>query len=119
MNNEQIVQKVTEHEMRLDNLENEHKDLKAKVDDIHDIATSVKIMANDITYIKTDIAEVKEDQKDTKKWQKDFSEKLSEVETAPMKETAQQAKDLRSKIIWLILAGVIGFLLAQAFPNIF
>ena len=119
MTNEALSNKVAEHDVRIATLETNQKEMQSKVDDIHDIATSVKVMAQDMQYIKEDVSEVKSAQKADKQWKEEFGKKLSDVEQAPLIETAKKANALKEKIIWAIVSGVLVFLLTQAFPNIF
>ena len=44
MTNEALSNKVAEHDVRIATLESSQKEMQSKVDDIHDIATSVKVM---------------------------------------------------------------------------
>ena len=85
---EQIIQKVAEHDVRIGTLEENQKELTHRVEDIHKIATSVELIANNVDHMKGDVSELK-------------------------------AGQTELKIIWLVVGGVVAFILAQLLPNIF
>ena len=114
-----MVAKVAEHDARIKSLEINQASLTEKVDDIHDIASSVKLMANDMSYMKTDISEMKDNQTALAKSQDELKSELLDVKNEPAKKTAKFMDDLKSKVFWLIAAAVLGYLLAQLFPAIF
>lgn len=119
MDEKDVVAKVAEHDARIKSLEINQTSLIEKVDDIHDIASSVKLMANDMSYMKTDISEMKDNQATLTKSQEELKNEIIDVKNAPSQKTAKFMDDIKSKVFWLIGAGIIGYILAQLFPTIF
>lgn len=120
---EKIIQQVAEHEVRLDNLEEGQKELKHRVEDIHKIATSVELIATNVDHMKGDVSELKVGQtelrEDFRSSQQELKDKIKEVEDAPAKKTASAWDAIKEKIIWLVVGGIVTFILVQLLPNIF
>lgn len=134
MDNEMITQKVAEHEVRLNILEQTQKEIKSEVNNMHQMTEDIHVMAvemknlredtnNKIDDLKSDtnnqIHGLKEDIKQVNTEVNKMSNEITDIKNAPDKETAHSFKEIRSKAIWLIVSLILGFLLAQAFPNIF
>lgn len=119
MNNEEIVAKVAEHDVRIVNLEGKVENLDSKVDDIHRIASAVEIMTHDMGYIKTDISEVKACQTELKDGQDELREKVIAVENAPDKNKAKLFTTIIEKIVLVVGGGLLAYLLYSLAPNIF
>lgn len=117
-----LIAQVAEHEVRLKNVEDRQEQLSEKVDDIHKMATSIELIAHDMSYMKTDVSDLKEGQSelknDFKKSQEEMKEKIKAVEDAPMKKTVSKVDTIKDKIVWLFIGGVVVYLLTQIFPNI-
>lgn len=120
---EQIIQKVAEHDVRIGTLEENQKELTHRVEDIHKIATSVELIANNVDHMKGDVSELKAGQtelkEDFRQSQQDLKDRIKEVEDAPAKKTASLWDSIKEKIIWLFIGGVVAFIFAQLLPNIF
>ena len=120
---EKIIQQVAEHEVRIDKLEENQKELKHRVEDIHKIATSVELIATNVDHMKGDVSELKDGQaelkEDFRNSQQELKDRIREVEDAPAKKTASVWESIKDKIIWLFVGGVAAFILAQLLPNIF
>lgn len=120
---EKIIQQVAEHEVRLDNLEEGQKELKHRVEDIHKIATSVELIATNVDHMKGDVSELKDGQSELKEdfrnSQQELKDRIKEVEDAPAKKTASALDAIKEKIIWLVVGGIVTFILVQLLPNIF
>ena len=120
---EKIIQQVAEHEIRLDNLESNQKELTHRVEDIHKIATSVELIANNVDHMKGDVSELKVGQselkEDFRQSQQELKDKIREVEDAPAKKTASTWDTIKEKIIWLVVGGIVTFILVQLLPSIF
>lgn len=119
MNNEEIAQKLTELECKTESNTENIKILDHKVDDIHRIATSVELIAKDMTYIKADMAEVKNGQKNLQASQEVLQTKITDVENSSAKRKEKFLDNLSDKAWWLIIGGIIAGLLAMILPQIF
>lgn len=120
---EKIIQQVAEHEVRIDKLEENQKELKHRVEDIHKIATSVELIATNVDHMKGDVSELKDGQaelkEDFRNSQQELKDRIKEVEDAPAKKTASAWDAIKEKIIWLVVGGIVTFILVQLLPNIF
>ena len=87
---EQIIQKVAEHDVRIGTL--------------------------DVSELKAGQTELKEDFRQS---QQDLKDRIKEVEDAPAKKTASLWDSIKEKIIWLVVGGIVTFILVQLLPNIF
>lgn len=96
---------------RIDAHDKELKEIKDKQDAIYDLTSSVKSIAIDMAYIKDDVKEVKTSQKE-------LTTKVSEIENRPAINTKKRVDDIKDKIIWLLVGGVVVFLLTSILPNI-
>ena len=100
------------NERRIDNLEEDMKETK-------DMQITLVKLANGVENMGNQLMDVKEDIQDVKKGQNELSEKVTTLENKPAQETKRRVDTIYEKILWLFIAGVVGFLLAQAFPAIF
>lgn len=100
------------NERRIDNLEEDMKETK-------DMQITLVKLANGVENMGNQLMDVKEDIQDVKKGQNELSEKVTTLENKPAQETKRRVDTIYEKILWLFIAGVIGFLLAQALPGIF
>ena len=80
--------------------------------------TLVKL-ANGVENMGNQLMDVKEDIQDVKKGQHELSNKVTTLENKPAQETKKRWDSISDKLLWLFIAGIAGFLLAQIFPAIF
>ena len=109
---ESVDARCKSNEHRINDHDNEIKELREKQDAIYDLTSSVKSIATDMTYIKEDVKEVKSGQAI-------LNDKVTVLENRPAQETKRRVDTIYEKILWLFIAGVIGFLFAQLLPGIF
>lgn len=100
------------NEHRIDDCEAELKEIKNEQKAIYIISTSVEKLATSMGGLQTDVKEIKEGQET-------LNSKVCDLENRPAKETKKRFDNMTDKIMWLILSGVVGFILAQLLPNIF
>jgi archaellum component FlaC len=90
---------------------------------IHDMLGEMKAMRIEtngkIDTLDTKFENLTTDVKQVKTGLSEVSNKVTELETVPDKKDAKLFNDIKYKILWIIIAGAVGFLLAQAFPQIF
>ena len=96
---------------RINEHDNEIKELREKQDAIYDLTSSVKSIATDMTYIKEDVKEVKSGQDR-------LNEKVTILENRPANETKKKVDGITEKLLWLFIGGLTAGLLALISPNI-
>lgn len=100
------------NETQIIELHNDVAEIKKENQAIHDIATSVKLIAQDMSYVKDDIAEVKSSQSQIRN-------ELSEVKNVPVKSKASAFDSAWKFIVTAIATGLVAFILGQIAPQIF
>ena len=76
-------------------------------------------LANGVENMGNQLMDVKEDIQDVKKGQNELSDKVTTLENRPAQETKKRWDSISEKLLWLFIAGVAGFLLAQVLPGVF
>lgn len=109
---QEIDSRCRSNEHRIDNLEEDMKETK-------DMQITLVKLANGVENMGNQLMDVKEDIQDVKKGQNELSEKVTTLENKPAQETKKRWDSISDKLLWLFIAGVAGFLLAQIFPAIF
>ena len=109
---QEIDSRCKSNEHRIDDLENDMKETK-------DMQITLVKLANGVENMGNQLMDVKEDIQDVKKGQNELSEKVTTLENKPAQETKRRVDTIYEKILWLFIAGVIGFLLAHALPGVF
>ena len=109
---QEIDSRCKSNEHRIDDLENDMKETK-------DMQITLVKLANGVENMGNQLMDVKEDIQDVKKGQSELSDKVTTLENKPAQETKRRVDTIYEKILWLFIAGVIGFLLAHALPGVF
>ena len=109
---QEIDSRSKSNEHRIDDLENDMKETK-------DMQITLVKLANGVENMGNQLMDVKEDIQDVKKGQSELSDKVTTLENKPAQETKRRVDTIYEKILWLFIAGVIGFLFAQLLPGIF
>ena len=109
---QEIDSRSKSNEHRIDSLEEDMKETK-------DMQITLVKLANGVENMGNQLMDVKEDIQDVKKGQSELSEKVTTLENRPALETKKKWDSISEKLLWLFIAGIAGFLLAQAFPGIF
>ena len=109
---QEIDSRCKSNEHRINNLESDMKETK-------DMQITLVKLANGVENMGTQLMDVKNDIQDVKKSQGEISDKVTILENKPAQETKKRWDSIYEKLIWLFVAGVAGFLLAQALPSIF
>lgn len=112
MDNNEMSQKLAEHDVLIRETAEDIKALEHKVDDLHRIATSVELIAQDMTHIKSDISEVKSNQDSMKR-------DIAEVKNADNQRKALMVDNIKDKLLWLFIGGIAAGLLATVLPQFF
>ncbi len=108
----EINARSKKNEENINGLHIEIEEIKKENQAIHDIATSVKLIAQDMSYVKDDVAEVKNSQSQIRN-------ELSEVKNKPIKSKAQWVDKAVGAITGAIGMGILAYILSVVFPQIF
>lgn len=108
---QEVDSRCRSNEHRLDDHDQELRDLREKQDAIYDLTSSVKSIATDMTYIKEDVKEVKSGQDK-------LNEKVTILENRPANETKKKVDGLTEKLLWLVIGGIAVGVLTMILPNI-
>ena len=109
---QEIDSRSKSNEHRIDDLETEMKETKSMQITLVKLANGVENMGNQLM-------DVKEDIQDVKKGQNELSDKVTTLENRPALETKKRWDSIYEKLLWLFIAGIVGFLLAQVLPGVF
>ena len=109
---QEIDSRSRSNEHRIDDLETEMKETKSMQITLVKLANGVENMGNQLM-------DVKEDIQDVKKGQHELSNKVTTLENRPALETKKRLDSIYDKILWLVIGGIITFILSQAIPTIF
>ena len=109
---QEIDSRSKSNEHRIDDLETEMKETKNMQITLVKLANGVENMGNQLM-------DVKEDIQDVKKGQHELSNKVTTLENRPALETKKRWDSIYDKIIWLVIGGIVTFILSQAIPTIF
>lgn len=109
---QEVDSRCKSNEHRLDGHDKEIEELRNKQEAIYDLTSSVKSIAQDMSYIKEDVGEVKAKQTE-------LNDKVTILENKPAQETKRRWDSISMELLKLLIVGLAGFLLAQAFPAIF
>lgn len=110
-----------------DEIREEIKEIRKQNESIYEIATSVKVMAQDIQGLRGDVQEVKMEQKDlnrkiddeinvVKQDQNDLRETIEDVDHKEANKALKFWNSIKDKLAWLVIGAVAAYLLYQAFP---
>lgn len=109
---QEVDSRSKSNEHRIDELEVDMKETKSMQITLVKLANGVENMGNQLM-------DVKEDIQDVKKGQHELSNKVTTLENRPALETKKRWDSIYEKLLWLFIAGVAGFLLAQVLPGVF
>ena len=109
---QEIDSRSKSNEHRIDDLEHDMKETKSMQITLVKLANGVENMGNQLM-------DVKEDIQDVKKGQHELSNKVTTLENRPALETKKRWDSIYDKIIWLVIGGIVTFILSQAIPTIF
>ena len=88
--------------------------LDAKMDTFLELTTSVKMIAQSVQYIQKDVENVQKNVKELDGKMESMQEDITEAQNKPDKETANSMKSLKDKLLWLIVGGVVVYLINLA-----
>ena len=109
---QEVDSRCKSNEHRLDDHDEAIKEMRDDQKALIKLTNSVENMANSMLDVnkKVDVISDKQDK---------LNEKVTVLENRPALETKKTWDSIAEKLIWLFVAGIAGFILAQALPGIF
>ena len=109
---QEVDSRCKSNEHRLDDHDEAIKEMRDDQKALIKLTNSVENMANSMLDVnkKVDVISDKQDK---------LNEKVTVLENRPAQETKKRWDSIAEKLIWLFVAGIAGFILAEALPGIF
>ena len=109
---QEVDSRCKSNEHRLDDHDEAIKEMRDDQKALIKLTNSVENMANSMLDVnkKVDVISDKQDK---------LNEKVTVLENRPAQETKKRWDSIAEKLLWLFVAGIAGFILAQALPGIF
>ena len=109
---QEVDSRCKSNEHRLDDHDEAIKEMRDDQKALIKLTNSVENMANSMLDVnkKVDVISDKQDK---------LNEKVTVLENRPAQETKKRWDSIAEKLIWLFVAGIAGFILAQILPGIF
>ena len=109
---QEIDSRCKSNEHRLDDYDEAIKEMRDDQKTLIKLTNSVENIANSMLDVnkKVDVISEKQDK---------LNDKVTVLENRPAQETKKRWDSISDKLLWLFIAGVAGYLLAQALPGIF
>ena len=109
---QEVDSRCKSNEHRLDDHDEAIKEMRDDQKALIKLTNSVENMANSMLDVnkKVDVISDKQDK---------LNEKVTVLENRPAQETKKRWDSIAEKLIWLFVAGIAGFILAQTLPGIF
>ena len=108
----EISERSKSNSHRLDEVEDDIKDLKEKNATLYEMSASIKNLSEGIIDIKTNVKEIKTEQGEMKT-------EIQDLKNSPTKTKAQWVDNIGKLVITSIVTGIVAFLLGTLSPNIF
>lgn len=109
---QEVDSRCKSNEHRLDEHDEAIKEMRDDQKTLIKLTNSVENIANSMLDVnkKVDVISEKQDE---------LNNKVTVLENRPAQETKKRWDSISDKLLWLFIAGVAGYLLAQALPGIF
>ena len=109
---QEVDSRCKSNEHRLDEHDEAIKEMRDDQKTLIKLTNSVENIANSMLDVnkKVDVISEKQDK---------LNDKVTVLENRPAQETKKRWDSISDKLLWLFIAGVAGYLLAQALPGIF
>ena len=108
----EVSERSKSNSHRLDEVENDIKDLKEKNATLYEMSASIKNLSEGIIDIKTNVKEIKTEQGEMKN-------EIQDLKNSPTKTKAQWVDNIGRLVITSIVTGIVAFLLGTLSPSIF
>lgn len=109
---QEVDSRSKSNEHRINDCEDEIREIKTEQKAIYKIANSVENLATSMSDLQVDVKEVRAGQKQ-------LNAKVNMLENQPALETKKRWDSLSDKLLGLFIAGIAGYLLATILPGIF
>lgn len=109
---EQVDARSRSNAHRIEELENDRKEVK-------EMQITLVKLADGVENMGVQIMDVREDMQDIKKGQLELSDKVTALENRPAQESKRRLDYLWEQLLLLFFSGIAGFLLANIIPGIF
>lgn len=113
-----LAVKIEGIDKRLRSTEHRTDELESGMKEAKDMQITLVKLANGVENMGNQIMDVKEDIQDVKNGQNDLSNKVSDLENRPAQDVKKRWDQTLDKAAWLIIGGVLGYLLMRLFPGI-
>lgn len=113
MDPENVMGKVVHIEAMIDQHEKDIHELKQKNEVMYKLATSVELIAQDMSYLKNDVQSIKKGQEEIFTNIEDVEKKVRNVENADMKKEAKVWENIKEKMLWLVVGGFATMILTE------
>lgn len=113
MDPENVMEKVVHIEAMVDQHEKDIRELKQKNEVMYKLATSVELIAQDMSYLKNDVQSIKKGQEEIFTNIEDVEKKVRNVENADMKKEAKVWENIKEKMLWLVVGGFATMILTE------
>ena len=113
MDPENVMEKVVHIEAMVDQHEKDIHELKQKNEVMYKLATSVELIAQDMSYLKNDVQSIKKGQEEIFTNIEDVEKKVRNVENADMKKEAKAWENIKEKMLWLVVGGFATMILTE------
>lgn len=109
---QEVDSRCKSNEHRLDDHDEAIKEMRDDQKTLIKLTNSVENIANSMLDVnkKVDVISEKQDE---------LNNKVTVLENRPAQETKKRWDSISDKLLWLFIAGVAGYLLAQTLPGIF
>lgn len=108
----QIEERCKANTHRLDDVENDIRDLKEKNNALYEMNSNIRVLSEGILIVKNDIQEVKAEQGEMKS-------DIADLKNAPDKAKAGIFTDVSKLILTALVTGIVAFVLGNICPVIF
>ena len=99
--------------IKINNIENEEQKALTK------IANSVEILATELRYVSNNVTDVKNKQDDVVSKFENLEKKVNNVEVSDAINSKKLTDSIKEKALWLIVSGILIYILSQMLPQIF
>ena len=109
--------------VRLDNAEKRITKVETQTEEIHRIANAIELISHDTANMNSSFEAMKSDMKeqlaDLKTGQEHIAARVNTIENEPAKKAISKLDSVKDKATWLIIGGILLYLLSMVFPQIF
>ena len=117
-NNMDLAVKLEKVDSRSRSNEHRIEKVESSMEKIQDTQITLVKLANGIDKMAEQLVDMKEDIKDVKSGQTELSEEVNALKNKPAVETKKRWDDIRDKVSWVFIGGIVTWILSQVIPVI-